>query len=445
MLQFAYARRVALLVSLACVSFYAGYISSSYDSDSSNASAKLHARLAGGLPSTARLANGVPPLNNNALSIDNNEEAYLVQILERCDYHNTIREMQQEVQLQVQRQAVSGLIPHNANNDKISNSRHYNQFLIGTARVSKHDLMKSFDSFGVATLESSLVEEAWLIYQTLDSFPTNQLLHEDVASTVRLPNISNITEALENCDALNLQFTHNPSGDGMPMCHLWIPTGNNNLPSYHVQRWMRTGDNTKLQHVGYLTTPKGANKFDVPKYHPLIAKHWQALRGVLEHVDEVLEEIRTIIEIRLTMLQSSDLHQTTQFEKETIIVMTVNQGQSHLLVNFLCAARARKLDVRRVLVFVTDEESKQLIEDLSNDDEVGVMVFYDKWNMEELPKGGEGVKYGDSTFTSMMFAKILCVLYVSLLGYDVLFQDVRSWIEELFRLCLHCVYSEYLS
>ena len=66
MLQFAYARRVALLVSLACVSFYAGYISSSYDSDSSNASAKLHARLAGGLPSTARLANGVPPLNNNA-------------------------------------------------------------------------------------------------------------------------------------------------------------------------------------------------------------------------------------------------------------------------------------------------------------------------------------------------------------------------------------------
>ena len=231
----------------------------------------------------------------------------------------------------------------------------------------------------------------------------------------------------------------------MPMCHLWIPTGNNNLPSYHVQRWMRTGDNTKLQHVGYLTTPKGANKFDVPKYHPLIAKHWQALRGVLEHVDEVLEEIRTIIEIRLTMLQSSDLHQTTQFEKETIIVMTVNQGQSHLLVNFLCAARARKLDVRRVLVFVTDEESKQLIEDLSNDDEVGVMVFYDKWNMEELPKGGEGVKYGDSTFTSMMFAKILCVLYVSLLGYDVLFQDVSSWIKELFRLCLHCVYSQCLS
>ena len=31
---------------------------------------------------------------------------------------------------------------------------------------------------------------------------------------------------------------------------------------------------------------------------------------------------------------------------------------------------------------------------------------------------------GDQTFASMMFAKVLCVLYVSLSGYDVLYQDV---------------------
>jgi len=91
--------------------------------------------------------------------------------------------------------------------------------------------------------------------------------------------------------------------------------------------------------------------------------------------------------------------------------MTVNQGQSDLLTNFLCAARARDLDVSRVIVFVSDEETKFLVEGMSLDleDHLRVMVYYDERNMADLPKGGEGVKYGDATFTSMMLAKILYV------------------------------------
>ena len=52
------------------------------------------------------------------------------------------------------------------------------------------------------------------------------------------------------------------------------------------------------------------------------------------------------------------------------------------------------------------------------------MVYYDKWDFDSIPKGGDNVKYGDETFTSMMFAKILCVLYVNMIGYDTLYQDV---------------------
>jgi hypothetical protein len=162
------------------------------------------------------------------------------------------------------------------------------------------------------------------------------------------------------------------------------------------------------------------NKFDVPKYHPVISKHWEALRRFLEHVDKVLEDVRAIIDERWRLLSLGDDN-----GEQTVIVMTVNRGDADLLFNFLCAAKSRNLDVRRILVFVTDEESQRSIEALSKDskDELGVMVYFDRWNLVDVSQGSDGQKYGDGTFTSMMFAKILCVLYVSLLGYDVLYQD----------------------
>lgn len=41
----------------------------------------------------------------------------------------------------------------------------------------------------------------------------------------------------------------------------------------------------------------------------------------------------------------------------TVIVMTTNFGQADLLMNFICAAKARDFDVSNVIVFATDEEA----------------------------------------------------------------------------------------
>ena len=100
-----------------------------------------------------------------------------------------------------------------------------------------------------------------------------------------------------------------------------------------------------------------------------------------------------------------------------MVVMTVNIGQSELLANFVCAARSRGLDISNVVVFPTDIESKTLAEGL------GVTTYFDEKNLGALPKG-EAKMYGDPIFASMMQAKILCVVYMINLGYDVLFQDV---------------------
>ena len=52
--------------------------------------------------------------------------------------------------------------------------------------------------------------------------------------------------------------------------------------------------------------------------------------------------------------------------------MVSNFGQSELLVNFVCSARSRGLDISSVLVFATDLETKALAESL------GLTAFYDK-------------------------------------------------------------------
>lgn len=439
-------RRTSLVVILACISFYAGYIISSSDEGA-------YKNNQTGIDSSINFHSG-----NRDILVQNrllhhfeshngqvpNDKKELMQhfLLHQCSHGkngNSHTQQLQQIKLEAQQRAASRLrklnnntkVPKNHNDDSpFFPPKSMSKFLSGMARISKRDIMKEFDNFGVAILESPTYpngeeEEAWLLYNTVDSFPSDKRQQEAVAhgahdleaidnnknaenqqTPTRLPKITNLTAALENCDVLNVQFTHNPSGDAHPMCHLWIPS--ETMPSFHVDRWMKgLGEKQVLQHVPALTNPKGANAFELPRYHPLISKHWEALRRFLDHAEEVLEEIRSLIEDRMGLLNHID-----PGNDNTIIVMTVNQGQSDLLTNFLCAAKSRQLDVRRVLVFVTDEESKLLVERLSKDggkDNLGVMVYYDKWNMEDLPKGDAGVKYGDSTFTSMMLAKV-CAL-----------------------------------
>ena len=58
--------------------------------------------------------------------------------------------------------------------------------------------------------------------------------------------------------------------------------------------------------------------------------------------------------------------------KNTIIVMTCNMGQSELLVNFVCNAHSKGYDLSNVLVFPTDQSTKELAEGL------GLATFYDE-------------------------------------------------------------------
>jgi Nucleotide-diphospho-sugar transferase len=100
-----------------------------------------------------------------------------------------------------------------------------------------------------------------------------------------------------------------------------------------------------------------------------------------------------------------------------VVAMTVNKGQSELLLNFVCAAKARNLDVSRVLVFATDPATAQLASGL------GVHVFAVRGAFGNIPVKA-AADYGDDDFGRIVLAKIYCVHLLVLLGHDVLLQDV---------------------
>lgn len=147
----------------------------------------------------------------------------------------------------------------------------------------------------------------------------------------------------------------------------------------------------------------GRNQFEAPTKKDR-AGNWNILARYYEAFPDVMKELKPLV-------------QKVATPKKTVTVMVSNFGQSELLVNFVCSAKSRKLDISSVLVFATDLETKALAESL------GLTAFYDKRNFESIPSEA-AKRYGDRKFTAMMMAKVMCVQMVSALGYHILFQDV---------------------
>jgi hypothetical protein len=303
-------------------------------------------------------------------------------------------------------------------------------FAVGALRVSTHEMLKSYD-FGVPIQkllprEREGERESIILYNTLASVPSDGKLEKDAIYGVNgeMAKVS-VPEAMERCDTLNVIFT---SLNNDTDCHLLI----GDFESYHINRWVRMpvfdSYNKKnrqldhalpLRHAGRITQNKnGVDIFELPdvweikkgrkgiiRQKGILLEHFDRMKTFLENVDDVLKDVKELLKLRNVVRDN------------TVVVLTVNSGQSELLSNFICAARSRGFDTGNVLVFPTDEQSHKLAQGL------GVASYFDEKNFGKMPIGA-ALAYGDFIFANMMYAKVLCVLYVSLLGHDVLFQDV---------------------
>lgn len=330
-------------------------------------------------------------------------------------------------------------------------------YAVGAVRVSTKEMLQTYD-FGVPIKRAQSRRrldddeddddrlDSIILYNTDRSLPTS---NTDIEQSAIYGNHINpndngggggggslikvsVANAMENCDALNIIFT---SLNNDTDCHILI----GDFESYHINRWARMpkfdytprhsrqtikqdrkiDHNLPLRHVGRITQNKnGVDIFELPNVWETVGKgttmrrtkgmlleHFDTLKLFLQNVQQVLKELKDLLAIRNVVRDN------------TVVVFTVNSGQSELLTNFICSARSRGINTGNVLVFPTDEASHRLAQGL------GLASYYDEANFGQMPIGAAKA-YGDRIFANMMFAKVLCVLYVSLLGHDVLFQDV---------------------
>ena len=269
--------------------------------------------------------------------------------------------------------------------------------LNGIARVKKDDINEYFD-FGnpIGRGEGTSVEDALVLYQKKQGLPSSDDL---LAHSVEYEDGNGIPlmyaeTATENCDAMNVIVTGNPGN--LRQCTAIV----GNFESYHVQRWMRVDTaSTSIvipehplvpvsrgySQIGHGLKSRGKSNFYAPPYegkHSPITQHWDRLLPFFQNLDSVLEELDPILN-RIA-------------RNNAVVVLTCNMGQSELLINFVCSARRRGFDLGHILVFPSDEETKEIAEGL------GLATYFDVNNLGNLPKR-EAKRYMDKTFTAMMY------------------------------------------
>jgi hypothetical protein len=235
-------------------------------------------------------------------------------------------------------------------------------FVSGMARTTKEAFTSKLD-LGVP-LDKIIngSSDVLMIYNNLKSLPHAMIDVDSVdgagagAGVDSIPDLS-VEAAVENCDYLNVLLTHHTFG--REQCIAIVPQ----YESYHLQKWMRidpkgaVDKKEPLQMVSRGHQSNGRDSFNPPTVQDT-HQQWDMLRKYLDSIHAVLDDLRPI-------LASIALH-------NTVVVMVCNFGQSELLMNFVCAARARGFDISNILVFATDQETLDLAES------IGLTAYFDQ-------------------------------------------------------------------
>lgn len=257
---------------------------------------------------------------------------------------------------------------------------------------SKHDLGVPYDPSTTGN------EEVLILYSSASSLPSK---YSDTKARHRLQTLPT-SEALENCNVLKVILTQ-PKKERQCMAIM------GQWESYHIHKLMRAND-VKVDASLDLTYVARGRKDDGgmvgSRSGDATHDYWSILVDYLSKLDATIEKLKPIAQ-----------KAAGDGENKAIVVMTCNWGQAALLFNFVCSARSRGLDLSRVLLFATDEQTGELGKSL------GLNVFDVGDAFGEMPEGA-AKRYGDKSFKGMMMAKVYCVHLITVLGYDLLFQDV---------------------
>ena len=201
-------------------------------------------------------------------------------------------------------------------------------------------------------------EQVLLLYNRELSLPKDRTMANAARKQGDIPTFKSALEATENCDYLNVILTDYSK----PRAQCWALMGQ--YESFHVQKFMRLPKKGKVERdlplriVSRGFAGNGRKSTNPPLRNETLA-YWSTLAPYLANLPSVLERLDPVAKV-------------VAGDSKTVVVMVCNFGQAELLMNFVCHARSRQLDLSHVLLFATDMETKDLAESL------GIAVWYDE-------------------------------------------------------------------
>lgn len=219
--------------------------------------------------------------------------------------------------------------------------------------------------------------------------------------------------ATQNCRTVQHILTHlNTARDRQ--LHACIALVGQPTHSYRLSKWKRSDANgSTLKPVSRYQFREQWNLFNGLLIRPPgIQQSRTALKVLadyLYHMGPALEKLRPIA-AKVAQAGNPKV-------KNNLIVLVSNYGHSDLFINFVCAAQAAGLDLNKLLLFATDDETYQLATQL------GIAAFHDEHVFASIPRHASE-SYGDNDYAKIMMSKVYCVHLISQLGYHFLFQDV---------------------
>ena len=235
------------------------------------------------------------------------------------------------------------------------------KYAVGMTYTSKNEFVEKFDS-GVPWDEPTAKgdKDVLFIYANEKAMPNKKQ-----ESNSQALEYFSVDEATENCNFMHVLLNHR--GGEKHQCLAIVPQ----YESFHLQKWMRVpskgegNPSLPLRLVSRGHQWNGISNFDPPVLERQTQRFWRLLRTFLDSFEGMKEELKPIVK-KIAV-------------KNTIIVMTCNLGQSELLLNFVCSAKSRGLDIGNILVFATDPETKELAES------IGLTAYYNDDNFGHMP------------------------------------------------------------
>eukprot|EP00536_Pseudo-nitzschia_multiseries_P004549 jgi/Psemu1/188355/e_gw1.76.92.1 len=283
---------------------------------------------------------------------------------------------------------------------------HTGSFASGMEFVDRVEFAETYDT-GVPLDESKTGnDQVMILYSDPSAFPSNSKKDDSESESSRPISV---TDATANCHNLHVVLTQAPRKN---QCIAIM----GQYESYHLQKFMRVDTNATrgavdkslpLTYVSRGYQQNGRKSAKVPTTDQS-KDHWKSLVPYLQTLDDALESLGPV----LKEVASHNDH-------NAVVVMVCNFGQSELLLNFICNARAKGFGdlLQNILLFATDQETHDLAQSM------GITSVYIESIFGSMPTNA-AKRYADKTFKQMMAAKVYCVQMVSMLGYDILFQDV---------------------